>query len=65
MLERDLLAERADVDELGAFLGRETHRTLAHQECPLANCARPDHADLGHAHGADYSPRLPSGPAAR
>src|SRR5205085_10411294 len=65
VLEGDLLAERADVDEVRPLLGREAHRTLAQEEGPLANCARPDHTDLGHAHGADYSPRLPSLPPAR
>ena len=58
MLDRDLLAERADVDELGALLGREADRALAHQERALADRADPHRADFRDAHAADYSPVL-------
>src|SRR5579884_3717207 len=40
VLERDLLAERADVDELGAFVGREPGGPLSHQQRALAHGAR-------------------------
>src|SRR5581483_1122571 len=56
VLDRDLLAERAHVDELRAFLGRVADGALAHQERALADGADAHRRDLGHAHGADYSP---------
>src|SRR5438874_5246290 len=39
LLGRDLLAERADVDEIVA-LGSEAHRALAEEERSFADCAR-------------------------
>src|ERR671931_576575 len=54
VIERDLLAKRADVDEVLA-VGRVTHRAFAHQERPLADrtrargngCLRRDTHDRG------------------
>jgi hypothetical protein len=55
-LDRELLAERTDVDELGSLTGGETHRTLAHQERPLAHGTRPRCRDLRDPHlGVDFS----------
>ena len=56
VLDGDLLAERAHVDELRAFLGRVAKCPFAQQQCSLADRADARHADLGHAHCFDYSP---------
>ena len=58
VLDGDLLAERADVDELRAFLGRVANGALAHQERALADRADPHRADLGHPHAPTIAPRL-------
>ena len=52
MLDRDLLAERADLDELGTLVGREADGPLAEQERPFADGAHLDVRDLRHVHTA-------------
>ncbi len=50
VVERDLAAERADVDELLA-VRREAERVLAHQERPLADRTGPRDVGLRDPHG--------------
>src|SRR5207253_2384819 len=52
VLERDLLAERADVDEVVVAVGRVARRPLSHQERSLADGAGDR---LGHGHLEEYS----------
>src|SRR5205085_8428439 len=63
VVERDLLAERADVDELAVPVRRESHRALPRQKRPLADSARPRDGVPRDAHrrtiarvGADFQP---------
>ncbi len=52
VVEREVLAERADVDELDTVWG-ESERVLPLQQRPLAHRAPAAHARLRHAHGED------------
>src|SRR5439155_14502560 len=56
--ERDLLAERADVDEASVARRREAGRTLPHQQSPLADGAGARLGLARDAHGAQKGTRL-------
>src|SRR5207244_2936324 len=59
VVERDVLAERAHVDELAVAVRREPHRTLPDQERPLADSARPRDGVSRDAHRATIAKPLP------
>jgi hypothetical protein len=50
VLERDVLAERADVDELRPLLRGEEDRAFAHQQRPFADRADAHGCNFRHAH---------------
>ena len=52
MLDGDLLAERADLDELRALVGSEANGALPEQERALADRAHLHMRNLGHVHTA-------------
>src|SRR5260370_40271954 len=52
VLERNLLTERADVDELGTLVRGVAHRPLAHQKRPLADRAETHRRNLCDPHEA-------------
>ena len=57
-LDGDLLAERADVDELGALGRSEARGALAHQKRPLTHRALPGCRDFRDPHPAPSVARL-------
>src|SRR5207249_1948319 len=54
-VERGLLAEWADLDELCAIGRREAHGTLAEEQRPLTDRARMRDRDLRDPHGASVA----------
>src|SRR5262249_48713884 len=61
-LDGELLAERADVHELGAFGRRKAHGALAHQQRPLAHRAGARRCDLRNPHPASDVTQLAQDP---
>ena len=62
-LDRELLAERADVDELRALRRGKAHGALAHQQRPLAHGAGTRRCDFRHPHPAPSVARLAQDPS--